>query len=152
MVNNASLILSLAEQLSSEPPSPKPTARHRVSSAVCLPARLPSTGSYLRLSLHIIANVSQAFLQREASQAAPKAILRQLRRSPTPPSSPPPPEEPDESSTSERRNSITPSASPTSPTTPLSWSTGSPRLSSNNAWKEPQVRTFRFSGLRIPHQ
>ncbi|KAG6378818.1 hypothetical protein JVT61DRAFT_13097 [Boletus reticuloceps] len=137
MVNNAPMILSLAKHLSSEPPLAKPIPRHRLSE-LCLPVRLPSTGSYDSLSVHIIANVSQAFLQREANQAAPKAILRQLRRSPTPPPTPPPPEEPEDNSISERRDSISPSASPTSPTTPSSWSIGIPNFSSTKTWKEPQ--------------
>lgn len=142
MVNNASIILFLAEQFASEPQSPKPVPRYRLGSELCLPARLPSTGSYDFLLVHIIANVSQAFLQREASQAAPQAILRQLRHSPTPPSSPPPQlasDEPEDGSTRERRNSVSPSASPTSPTTPSSWSFSIPKFSSTKAWKEPQV-------------
>ncbi|KAF8558887.1 hypothetical protein OG21DRAFT_1474706 [Imleria badia] len=119
MVNNAPMILSLVQQLILEPPSPKPIPRHRFHSEPCLPARLPSS----------------AFLQREASQAAPKAIIRQLRRSPTPPTSPSPSEEPEDG---ERRNSVSPSASPTSPTTPSSWSISIPNFSSTKTWKEPQ--------------
>ncbi|KAH0840025.1 hypothetical protein J3R83DRAFT_988 [Lanmaoa asiatica] len=138
MVNNAPIILSLAEQLTSEPPSPKPLPRHRLGSELCLPVRLPSTGSYDCLSAYIIADVSQAFLQREATQAAPKAILRQLRRSPTPPSSPPPQPASEEPEDSSPRNSISPSASPTSPTTPSSWSISIPKFSSPKTWKEPQ--------------
>jgi len=123
MVNNAPIVHRLAEQLTLEPPSPKPVPRHWVGSEPCLPARLPST----------------AFLQREASQAAPKAILRQLRRSPTPPSSPPPQlasEESEDGSTRERRDSVSSSASPTSPSTPLNWIM--PRSNSTRTWKEPQ--------------
>ncbi|KIK98762.1 hypothetical protein PAXRUDRAFT_823546 [Paxillus rubicundulus Ve08.2h10] len=122
MVNNASMILSLAEQLSSDPPNPRPTPRHRLSLEPCLPARLPST----------------AFLQREARQGALKAMLRQLRRSPTPPSSPPPEMESEEGSpTLKRRDSISSTASPpSSPTTSWSWSLSIPKFSST--WKEPQ--------------
>lgn len=141
------MILSLAEQLSSAPPSPKPVPRHRLGSELCLLARLPSTGSYDRLSVHTITNISQAFLQREASQTAPKAILRQLRRSPTPPSSPPPhpaSDEPEDSSTRERRDSISSSASLPSPTTPSSWSFSIPKFNSTKTWKEPQVGAFRL--------
>ncbi|KAI9574582.1 hypothetical protein HD554DRAFT_2011948 [Boletus coccyginus] len=122
MVNNAPIILSLAEQLTPAPSSPKPVPRHRLDSELCLPVRLPST----------------AFLQREASQAGPKAVLRQLRRSPTPPSSPPPSEVPEDSSTGERRNNVSQSASPTSPTTPSSWSFTIPKFGSTKTWKEPQ--------------
>lgn len=138
MVNNASLIHTLAEQLASEPSSPKPVPRPRQPSALCLPARLPSTGSYDYLLVYIIANVSQAFLQREASQAAPGAILRQLRRSPTPPSSTTS-DEPGDTLTRERRDSVSSTASPTSPTRPSSWIISIPKLSSSKSWKEPQV-------------
>ncbi|KIJ20172.1 hypothetical protein PAXINDRAFT_96426 [Paxillus involutus ATCC 200175] len=65
-------------------------------------------------------------------------MLRQLRRSPTPPSSPPPEVEYEEGSpTTERRDSISPTASPpSSPTSSWSWSLSIPKLSST--WKEPQ--------------
>ncbi|KAG2047418.1 hypothetical protein BDR06DRAFT_1030861 [Suillus hirtellus] len=69
MVNNASLILSIVDHFSPNL-AQRSVARARVSSDPCLPARLPTTG----------------FLQREAEQNAPRAVLRQLRRSPTPPS------------------------------------------------------------------
>ena len=139
MMNNAPMVLFLAAQLSSEPPSPKPVPRRPLDSELCLPARLPSTGLYECLLVHIIANISQAFLQREASQAAPKAILRQLRRSPTPPSSPPPSGEPGDIATYESQDSVSPSASPTAPTAPSKWSISLPKFSSAKTWKEPQV-------------
>lgn len=143
MVNNAPIVLSL-----SEPPTPKPIPRHRLNSELCLPVRLPSIGSYGRRSVHIIANVSQAFLQREASQAAPKAVLRQLRRSPTPPSTPPPPDEPGDISTRESQDSVSPSASPT---TPSSWSISIPKFISGKTWKEPQVYRFILNGVCISY-
>ncbi|OJA16993.1 hypothetical protein AZE42_00578 [Rhizopogon vesiculosus] len=68
MVNNAPTILSIVDRLSLDF-GQRPMARAPVSSEPCLPARLPTTG----------------FLQREAEQNAPRAVLRQLRRSPTPP-------------------------------------------------------------------
>ncbi|KZT12711.1 uncharacterized protein LAESUDRAFT_12495 [Laetiporus sulphureus 93-53] len=72
MVNNAHLIQSLLRQLqqSESDPSSSMVVRERVQSEPCLLARLPST----------------AFIQREAEQLAPKAIIKQLRH--TPPSSP----------------------------------------------------------------
>ncbi|KAF9226468.1 hypothetical protein BS17DRAFT_775671 [Gyrodon lividus] len=136
MVNNASIILTLAEQLSSDPPSPKPTPRRRLSLEPCLVAGLPSTGLLPCYLLHAIANVSQAFLKREADQAASMAMLQQLRRSPTPPSSLPSDEEPWGSPTHERQDSNSPTASPSSSTTPWSWSFSIPKSSSS--WKEPQ--------------
>ncbi|KAG9317556.1 hypothetical protein JVU11DRAFT_1762 [Chiua virens] len=149
MLNNAPIILSLIEKLNSESPSLKPVPRNRLSSELCLPERLPSTGSYHHLSVYIVANVPRAFLQREACQAAPRAILQQLRRSPTPPSSPPLDEETN-GSTRERRDSVSSNASPTSPTTPSSWSFSIPKFSSTKTWKEPQsseplnTKTFMF--------
>ncbi|KAH9947265.1 hypothetical protein B0H21DRAFT_692334 [Amylocystis lapponica] len=71
MVNNAALVLHLASQFSDAEHPPLHThvpVRERVQSDPCLPVRLPST----------------AFLQREADQVAPKAMIRQLRRTPTP--------------------------------------------------------------------
>lgn len=69
MVNNAPVILSILDRFSPDFVQRSAT-RARVCPDPCLPARLPTTG----------------FLQREAEQNAPKAVLRQLRRSPTPPS------------------------------------------------------------------
>ncbi|KAJ8698235.1 hypothetical protein PTI98_004968 [Pleurotus ostreatus] len=71
MFNNASLIHSLKGNVDQDK-EPRPLARPRVSSEPCLPERLPSGG----------------FLQREAEYSAPRAILRQLRRSPSPPQTP----------------------------------------------------------------
>ncbi|KAF5369836.1 hypothetical protein D9758_001133 [Tetrapyrgos nigripes] len=65
--NNAPIIDALEKSLDSLPSGASP--RRRVDSDPCLPSRLPSN----------------SVLQREAEQVAPKAILRQLRRSPTPP-------------------------------------------------------------------
>ncbi|KAJ7499005.1 hypothetical protein FB451DRAFT_1427791 [Mycena latifolia] len=62
----------------------RPVPRRRVSSNPCLPERLPTTSKWQHRT---------RFLQREAEIVAPKAILRQLRRSPTP--SPPNSPEPD---------------------------------------------------------
>ncbi|KAI0921899.1 hypothetical protein AcW1_004246 [Taiwanofungus camphoratus] len=74
MVNNAYIVLQLASELENEGNNPFATVRERLPPAPCLLTRLPSTG----------------FLLREAEQLAPKAVIRQLRRtpSPSPPSSP----------------------------------------------------------------
>ncbi|KAL4075935.1 hypothetical protein J3A83DRAFT_4357072 [Scleroderma citrinum] len=121
MVNNAPIIQFLVQHGFDSQPLP----RHQVKNEPCLPTRLPSTG----------------FLQREADQAAPKAILRQLRRSPTPPLSPPPGFEPDstahDGSDSQGRRS-----SPSSPTSPQSSLSSSKfnilSQSLSKSWKEPQ--------------
>ncbi|KAG2118836.1 uncharacterized protein F5147DRAFT_667016 [Suillus discolor] len=120
MVNNASLILSIVDRFS---PSlaQRSVARARVSSDPCLPARLPTTG----------------FLQREAEQNAPRAVLRQLRRSPTPPS--PTTEYHDATEDTpphvERRGSVSSESDQTSSTRSLfSFSRSQP----SGGWKEPQ--------------
>lgn len=84
-----------------------------------------------------VSNVSQGFLQREADQTAPKAILRQLRRSPTPPLSPPPDFEPD-SSTHDGSGLQSSVSSPTSPSSP-STKFNIPPTRFSASWKEPQV-------------
>ncbi|KAH8830843.1 hypothetical protein DL96DRAFT_1594520, partial [Flagelloscypha sp. PMI_526] len=53
-------------------PSRPPIPRRRVTSDPVLPERLPTS----------------SFIQREADQLAPRSVLRQLRRSPSPPQSP----------------------------------------------------------------
>ncbi|GBE79139.1 hypothetical protein SCP_0203360 [Sparassis crispa] len=65
MVNNAPLILHLVRQLSDSEQSPEQPVRERIVSQPCLLARLPSV----------------AFLQREAEQLAPQAVMRELRHS-----------------------------------------------------------------------
>ncbi|KAJ7179239.1 hypothetical protein C8R46DRAFT_1159886 [Mycena filopes] len=101
-----------------EPTSPHPTPRRR--------ERLPTTNA--------------GFLQREAEIDAPKAILRQLRRSPTPPDSPEPElEVNEEQSGHQRRPSLSSLAS-----SPSIKSFGSSLIQRrqdtrpNSAWKEPQ--------------
>ncbi|KAH7887825.1 hypothetical protein F5I97DRAFT_1863107 [Phlebopus sp. FC_14] len=124
MVNNAPIISSLTEHLGSQSSLPKPTPRHRLLSEPCLPARLPST----------------AFLQREANQTAPMAVLSQLRRSPRP-SSPSLNRDPDDHECSPKRDrrestsSTVSSSSPTSLFVKLGIQKSGP---SSKAWKEPQ--------------
>ncbi|KAG1839068.1 hypothetical protein C8R48DRAFT_741991 [Suillus tomentosus] len=120
MVNNASLILSIVDHFSPNL-AQRSVARARVSSDPCLPARLPTTG----------------FLQREAEQNAPRAVLRQLRRSPTPPS--PTTEYHDATEDTpphvERRDSVSSESDQTSSTRSLfSFSRSQP----SGGWKEPQ--------------
>ncbi|KAG6900912.1 hypothetical protein C0993_004349 [Termitomyces sp. T159_Od127] len=70
-MNNASVVQTLGKRLDTPLDGEFPLIiRERIASSPCLPERLPSSG----------------FLFREAEDLAPKAILRQLRRIPTPPS------------------------------------------------------------------
>ncbi|KAJ7129774.1 hypothetical protein C8R44DRAFT_908697 [Mycena epipterygia] len=104
----------------------KPVPRRRVSSNPCLPERLPTT--------------SKCFLQREAEIVAPKAMLRQLRRSPTP--SPPHSPEPEieENPGHQRRPSVTSLASSASSIRSFSSSLMQRRDGeSQSSWKEPQA-------------
>lgn len=122
MVNNASVILSIVDRLGPDF-AQRSATRARISPDPCLPARLPTTG----------------FLQREAEQNAPKAVLRQLRRSPTPPLSP----------TTEchdvtddtpphpgRRDSVSSNPDQSSPTRALAGIFS--RSQPSGSWKEPQ--------------
>lgn len=120
MVNNASVILSIVERFSPDF-AQRSVTRARVSPDPCLPARLPTTG----------------FLQREAEQNAPKAVLRQLRRSPTPPS--PTTEYHDATEDTQphtgRRGSVSSESDQTSPTRSLFTIS---RSQPSGGWKEPQ--------------
>ncbi|KAJ7095297.1 hypothetical protein B0H15DRAFT_828923 [Mycena belliarum] len=121
-MNNAPLVHYLGEESGIS----KPVPRRRVSSNPCLPERLPTT----------------SFLQREAETVAPKAVLRQLRRSPTPspPNSPEPDDEPEENPKHKRRPSLSSLASSASSIK----SFGSTLMQrsregkSQSPWKEPQ--------------
>ncbi|KAG1820276.1 uncharacterized protein BJ212DRAFT_1297715 [Suillus subaureus] len=120
MVNNASIILSILDRLSPDF-AQRSVTRVRISPDPCLPARLPATG----------------FLQREAEQNAPKAVLRQLRRSPTPPS--PTTEYHDLTEDTPphvgRRGSVSSTSEQSSPTQSLfTFSRNQP----SRGWKEPQ--------------
>lgn len=120
MVNNASVILSIVERFSPDF-AQRSVTRARVSPDPCLPARLPTT----------------SFLQREAEQNAPKAVLRQLRRSPTPPS--PTTEYHDATEDIQphtgRRGSVSSESDQTSPTRSLFTIS---RSQPSGGWKEPQ--------------
>ncbi|KZP32863.1 hypothetical protein FIBSPDRAFT_811645 [Athelia psychrophila] len=117
MFNNKSIVSSVAEQLDEitrrsllRPP------RRRLTSEPTLPSRLPSTG----------------FLLREADQKAPLAILKQLRRTPTPPSP-----STEEEVPRTRRPSITSVTSSSSSLT--SKIVVRPKsMTSASHWKEPQ--------------
>ncbi|KAG1755791.1 hypothetical protein EDB19DRAFT_1662983 [Suillus lakei] len=120
MVNNAPVILSIVDRLSPDF-SQRSVTRTRVSPNPCLPARLPTTG----------------FLQREAEQNAPKAVLKQLRRSPTPPSPTTEHHEATEDTSPHvgRRGSVSSDSDQTSPTRTLfTFSRSQP----SGGWKEPQ--------------
>ncbi|KAJ7068185.1 hypothetical protein C8F01DRAFT_1117211 [Mycena amicta] len=96
----------------------RPIPRRRVTSDPCLPERLPST----------------SILQRDAEFDAPKAVLRQLRRSPTP-SPPHSPESPTAEEESQRRQSIT---SIESSTSIKSFGSVFKQNPTSHSWKEPQ--------------
>lgn len=120
MVNNAPVILSILDRFSPDFVQRSAT-RARICPDPCLPARLPTTG----------------FLQREAEQNAPKAVLRQLRRSPTPPS--PTTEYHDATEDTPphvgRRGSVSSSSEQSSPKQSLfTFSRSQP----SGGWKEPQ--------------
>ncbi|KAJ7047456.1 hypothetical protein C8F04DRAFT_1058891 [Mycena alexandri] len=121
-MNHAPLVHYLGENHTDQRPVP----RRRVSSDPCLPERLPTT----------------SFLQREAEIDAPKAILRQLRRSPTPPNSPEPElsETEEETSGHQRRPSLSSLASSASSIKSFGSSLIQRRQDArpDSAWKEPQ--------------
>ncbi|THV08644.1 hypothetical protein K435DRAFT_740905 [Dendrothele bispora CBS 962.96] len=111
------------------PSTPSQTpSRRRIASDPCLPERLPSN----------------SFLQREADQVAPKAILRQLRRSPTPPSDTPEDgseqAEQDENQSDHRRERTLSSASEgsTKSIIGLLKRQTSKSLNGKGPWKDPQ--------------
>ncbi|KAJ7937135.1 hypothetical protein B0H13DRAFT_2226543 [Mycena leptocephala] len=113
---------SLVHYIGSDHNSDRPIPRRRVSSDPCLPERLPTT----------------SFLQREAEIDAPKAILRQLRRSPTPS----PPNSPNLET---EENSMTEEENPGRQRRPsLTSSFGSSLIQhgqdkAHSSWKEPQA-------------
>ncbi|KAJ3811922.1 hypothetical protein F5876DRAFT_88015 [Lentinula aff. lateritia] len=116
--NHESIIESIRNQLNDNTTSRTSPKRQRLPSSLCLPDRLPNS----------------SFIHREAEMAAPRAILRQLRRSPSPPS-----EADDLDSEDERhtRNPSSASTESTSPSTsPSRYSLETQRI--NLAWKEPQ--------------
>ncbi|KAJ3869714.1 MAG: hypothetical protein NXY57DRAFT_981793 [Lentinula lateritia] len=116
--NHESIIESIGNQLNDITTSRTSPKRQRLPSSLCLPDRLPNS----------------SFIQREAEMAAPRAILRQLRRSPSPPS------EADDLDSEDGTHTRNPSSASTESTSP----SASPSRSSletqriNSAWKEPQ--------------
>lgn len=120
MVNNAPVISSILDRFSPDF-AQRSVTRARISPDPCLPARLPTTG----------------FLQREAEQNAPKAVLRQLRRSPTPPSPTTEYHDATEDTSPQvgRRGSVSSASEQNSPTRSLfTFSRSQP----SGGWKEPQ--------------
>lgn len=84
-----------------------------------------------------------AFIWRDAKTEAPKAVIRQLRRTPTPPSSP----EVSSSQTHAREQSTesaTSSSSPLPKVKPIRTQAGKP-------WKDPQVRTIMLQTQYMAH-
>ncbi|KAG6857351.1 hypothetical protein H0H87_005654 [Tephrocybe sp. NHM501043] len=110
-MNNSPIVQALGKRLDNN----SSAARGRVTSDPCLPERLPSIG----------------FIQREANDLAPKAIIRQLRRSPTPPS----PASDIHTDVPERSRRASQSSEASSASAPRS-----PKVLANRitAWTEPQ--------------
>ncbi|GLB33719.1 hypothetical protein LshimejAT787_0106030 [Lyophyllum shimeji] len=116
-VNNAAVVQELGKRIDGQTNSlVVPITRRRVLSDPCLPERLPSIG----------------FIQREAEDLAPRAILRQLRRSPTPP--PSESESVSDFSQHDRRASASSVASLSSATSPKP----SQVNHKTSSWTEPQ--------------
>lgn len=139
MVNNAHLVEHLARQLESTESDPMLLYRERLPADPMLLARLPTS----------------AFIQREAEILAPKAIIKQLRRSPSPspPSSPKEDETASESTVTPESEEVPPERTRTKSFSSVlsSVSLSSPKLSrimsvrqssgassNSKAWKEPE--------------
>ncbi|RDB22675.1 hypothetical protein Hypma_010292 [Hypsizygus marmoreus] len=118
-INNAPVLQELSKHLDGRPDTLYvPDVRKRVRSDPCLPERLPTSG----------------FLQREAEELAPKAILRQLRRSPTPTSDDEAGLFPDQSGHARRASMSSVASSSSIKSTPKSPDYNN----AMSAWKEPQ--------------
>ncbi|KAF7301345.1 hypothetical protein MIND_00699700 [Mycena indigotica] len=118
-MNHSALLSSLGEGRAR-----RPSSRRRVTSDPCLPERLPTS----------------SILQREAEHDAPRAILRQLRRSPSPspPQSPTSEEaeEEEDRSSHHRRPSLNSMASSTSSVRSFGSIFKQPK--SQSSWRDPQ--------------
>ncbi|KAJ4466506.1 hypothetical protein J3R30DRAFT_2268970 [Lentinula aciculospora] len=120
--NHESIIESLGKHLDNNSISRTSPKRQCLPSSLCLPVRLPNS----------------SFIQREAELAAPKAILRQLRRSPSPPLS-----ETDDLDSEGGGHARTLSSASTEFASPSSSPSQSNYKSNNteklsSSWKEPQ--------------
>jgi len=129
MYNNSPIVVDLGARLDagSSLNLSKPEPRRRVKSEPCLPSRLPST----------------RFLQREGEKSAPKSLLRQLVRIPSPPQSllNDEPTSPRPESLRERSPSVSSSKSEIAPssTTTNGWLlAGKGKSSKQSSWKDPQ--------------
>lgn len=79
-LNNASLVEAIARQYESPRPLHGAIPRRRVTSDPTLPERLPNSGQSFKFRPVSSVSYNQAFIQREADDIAPGAILRQVRR------------------------------------------------------------------------
>ena len=125
-----------------------PTPRRRVVSEPCLPERLPSNGTSIPSTVIFqFITHNQGFMEREATDLAPKAILRQLRRSPTPPS-------PDSDARDDEPPQRTRRASVSSVISSLTTkSTKSPtRDDRMTPWAEPQVGLLIVRDTFLDHR
>lgn len=142
--NNESVVQLLGNLLDNSSPEAQPQPRRRLLSNPVLTERLPNSGrSYSSIQQIVLLIQFLAFIEREASDGAPSAMLRQLRRSP-------PPHEQDsrQSPDSEHRRQRTKSdasestlRSPSSPTKIIKYD--------NKSWKEPQVRLTICSSVIV---
>lgn len=83
MFNNASIVINISKHTQDEEGallSCRGSPRERAHSDPCLPVRLPSSGEYFRVFRPLTAHTAQAFIQREADGAAPKAVDAELKR------------------------------------------------------------------------
>jgi hypothetical protein len=137
MLNNAPLVHALAV-LDDSSTLVLPVARRRVRSNPCLPERLPSTGmSSPCARITLMCTSVKGFLHREAEQLAPQAILKQLRRSPSPSDHS---ENGDERRHSRRLSTSPVISSPTAAAAVVDKSQSAPANVSGSSWKDPQVR------------
>lgn len=86
MYNNAHILTSLAARFESPERSPSPPQRARIQSELCLPARLPTTGASATavVSSRMLTFGILGFIEREAEILAPREVIRQLIRTPSP--------------------------------------------------------------------
>ena len=85
MFNNAHILTTLGERLDNPTPIPGPSRRDRLAPKPCLPERLPATSPSSVTPCFGYAHIVYiGFIQREAESLAPRELIRQLRRTPSP--------------------------------------------------------------------
>ena len=86
MFNNAHILSSLGRRLDDPTSIPGPSRRGNISPEPCLPERLPATSpsSVFLGHYNCVHIVHLGFIQREAESLAPRELIKQLRRTPSP--------------------------------------------------------------------